>query len=1390
MSEAEQKEAIAARGRAKASITRLKNSLDREALINSPIELVTVKRARLLDAFSDYERLTSKVASLFSSPPATLASDDEEVEDNYILLVAQLDSIINVIRQRDNPQVNATSSSATGVSVKSENLKLPRIVIKTFTVVKQHLAALRNLGEPVDKWDAIIICILSKKIDLPTYRAFQLERNNNESPTILLTQPESNNGNLATFQPTVTAGSASTLAPSITTSSAATTSTSIACAATSQGPTLVQTAFGVIIAGRTQLPARNSDQVTSLFCSKCNDNLSEQLSAFWETEKVPEIFPEKLPEQDYCEKLFRETTKLVDNKYEVSLPTKVPLEQINSELGESFHLALNRFLNLEKRLHMPKNQALFTEYKKFIDQYVDLNHGEYIDINKYDLTKDPVNFVPHHPVIRLEARTTKLRCVFDASMRTNKKVSLNDMLLNGPVVQRDLFDILILFRADKLFFICDIKSMFRCVNLNPAQRSLQNILWRESKNNDIRCIQLNTVTYGMKPSSWLATKCLSDLAERNEHSMPLAASAIRNNTYVDDILVSCSSEQELVQTQSQLVNMLNLGSFHLHKWASNCMLVLESVPKESHYLGEVDLQKDHAFVKTLGIHLDVKSDVFKSTRPEPYNSSNDCKRDILSFISKFYDPLGLIGPVFVRAKVIMQMLWAAHDLNWDSTPPDNIRKVWTDFIDDLSLMEPVVIPRCVKSEQTVANQLIGFADASSVAYGCCLYLRTIDEHDNVRTELLCSKSRISPCKKLLSTARLELNASLLLSGLVKRVHDTLTIKLDIHEIHLFSDSQIVLAWLKTDVAKLLTYVANRVRAIKELTDGYHWHYVNTNDNAADCLSRGLLPQDIAGHAIWWRGPIFLHNKNYIFSEESPMPTDLPELKPDHTSALCLTTTTHDPDLFQIIKKFSTIAKMTRVLAYILRFCNNVKPTSENLKGFLTIVELNKALMLIVKHEQAQFFSDDLSMLRSGKQLKGNLKPLTPFLDGEGIIRVGGRLQNALLPYAAQHPAILPKQSPITNLLIRNEHICLLHAGQKLVLCSLRQRFWIVDGLRTVKKIIHKCIICFRLKATAAAQLMGSLPAARVTASRVFQRVGLDFAGPVSVKNSRIRKPVIGKGYIALFVCFTTKAIHLELCSDLTTECFLACFKRFIARRNLPSEVYCDNASTFKGARNKLAELYRMHASQTHKQTVTSFAAQKGIQFHFIPSYSPVFGGIWESGVKSAKHHLKRVVGKSLLTYEQLNSVLVEIEGVLNARPITAVSNDPEDFSYLSPGHFLTGAPLNTYPEQDVSNKPTNLLRFWSTITCMKQTFWKYWSKHYLNQLQNRPKWQSVTPNVAIDSLVILRSDNSPPLEWPMARVTNLFPGKDGIVRAVEVRLANGHTHNRSITKICVLPIDL
>lgn len=1149
-------------------------------------------------------------------------------------------------------------------------------------------------------------------------------------------------------------------------------------------PSLLHTSLGYIVAGCSSSEANSSNKVVSLFCQECDSSLNDTLSAFWKSEQVPEIFPEKLPEHDYCEKLFDETTKLEGNKFQVSMPLKVPLEQVNSELGESFHLAYERFINLEKRLH--KNTTLFHAYKKFIDEYIQLNHAEVCNINSYNMSKDPVYFLPHHAVIKENAQTTKLRAVFDGSMPTNKKISLNNLLLNGPVVQKDLFEILIAFRLERYFFICDIRMMFRCIELDPTQRSLQNILWRDSPDHDIKCIQLNTVTYGLKSSSYLATRCLIELARRYRDKFPLASSILENNTYVDDVLANNNSEQMLVEMQSQLVQLLALGGFQLHKWASNCNSVLKNVQNDTHNeVTEVILNKQNMCLKALGVSFDIQNDTFKSTCPEPYLSQNDTKRDILSFISKFHDPLGLVGPIFVRAKVIMQSLWAAN-IDWDSAPPDEIRQRWLEFSRNLSQMKPLSMSRCVKPADAISCELIGFADGSSVAHGCCLYLRSIDSQGKVHVHLLCSKSRINPLKKELTIPRVELNAAMLLAKLTRKIHDTIHNTLQVNETYLFSDSQIVLAWLKTDAAKLQTYVANRVRAIGELLHSCHWRYVNTGDNPSDFLSRGLQPQELENNKMWWHGPSFLQDKNYQFSSKSEIPTQLPELKIKEVLN-CAATTINDFNLIDKLKEFSSINKMTRVLAYVFRFCQS---NAVREKGFLKSVELNKALMYIVKHEQEQFYYNDIKSLKNQGNVSGNLKPLAPFLDSSNVMRVGGRLQNASIPYASQHPAILPKGSSITELIIRDEHIKLMHAGQKLLLTSLRQRFWIVDGLRTIKKVIYKCVICFRMKAVATTQLMGSLPAPRVNACRPFQRVGMDFAGPVSVKNSRIRKPVIGKGYILVFVCFVTKAIHLELASDLTTETFLACFRRFIARRNLPSDVHCDNASTFKGARNQLDELYRLMASKSHQHQVQSFASSRGINFHFIPSYSPIFGALWESSVKSVKHHLKHVVAKALLTYEQLNTVLTEIEGILNSRPITAISADPTDFTYLSPGHFLTGAALNTYPEHDVKDKPVNLLRYWYITVNMKQNFWRYWSKQYLCLLQNRPKWRDAKPNVQIGSLVILCSDNTAPLHWPMARVTKLFPGKDNFVRTVEVKTPNGHTHNRCVSKICVLPVDV
>lgn len=551
--------------------------------------------------------------------------------------------------------------------------------------------------------------------------------------------------------------------------------------------------------------------------------------------------------------------------------------------------------------------------------------------------------------------------------------------------------------------------------------------------------------------------------------------------------------------------------------------------------------------------------------------------------------------------------------------------------------------------------------------------------------------------------------------------------------------------------------------------------------------------------LWWRGPAFLYSREYQLPENNNIlpPNDLPEVKTGGSgdsacsSSMVCTGTNSAPLCLSFLERYSDLGKMQRVLAYVLRFCSNLRSvTNKNQNNYLSSEELNISLLLIVKYEQQKYFASEIEMLKQNKPLKGCLSSVNAYCDNRGLLRTGGRLDCATIPFSQRHPVILPNKSQVTEMIIRNEHIKNLHAGQKLTLSSINQKFWIINGIREIKKIIHKCLTCFKLKAKAAEQLMGSLPQDRVNVSRPFQKVGLDFAGPQELKQSRLRRTLVTKGYICVFVCFATKAVHLELTSSLTTAAFLASLKRFIARRGLPSDIYCDNASTFKGARNQLNELFKLQSSGEHRGQVQSFAAQQGINFHFIPSYSPVFGGLWEAAVKSTKHHLKRVMMKALLTYEELSTVLAQIESVLNSRPLTPMSTDINDYTYLTPGHFLIGTALNTYPERNVVDVPINRLNFWNICCNMYQHFWKVWSRQYLNVLQCRPKWKKSLPNVQVGSLVILIDNNLQPLYWPMARVINVFPGSDNKVRAVEVRTPNGHTHRRSITKICLLPIDI
>ncbi|XP_066585884.1 uncharacterized protein [Prorops nasuta] len=317
--------------------------------------------------------------------------------------------------------------------------------------------------------------------------------------------------------------------------------------------------------------------------------------------------------------------------------------------------------------------------------------------------------------------------------------------------------------------------------------------------------------------------------------------------------------------------------------------------------------------------------------------------------------------------------------------------------------------------------------------------------------------------------------------------------------------------------------------------------------------------------------------------------------------------------------------------------------------------------------------------------------------------------------------------------------------------------------------------------------MGDLPSCRMSKSFPFSYTGVDFCGPFFIKKKKYRNQKRIKIYVSVFICMSVKPVHLELVSDLTADGFIAALRRFTSRRGIPNHLYSDNGSNFVGAKNQLTEVYDMFNSESDKEKFKMFAQKNQIQWHFISPAASHFGGLWESSVKIFKYHLYRVVGDSLSTYEEFHTLTTEIEGVLNSRPITSLSSDPNDLEALSPGHFLTGRPITFIPQENLEAIPENRLSKWQHIYKVSQDFWKRWSSEYLNELQVKGKWWKDGVNIKTGELVLIKNKNLPCSQWMMGRVLKTHPGHDGVVRAVTLRTTSGELQ-RAVNYICPLPM--
>ena len=583
-------------------------------------------------------------------------------------------------------------------------------------------------------------------------------------------------------------------------------------------------------------------------------------------------------------------------------------------------------------------------------------------------------------------------------------------------------------------------------------------------------------------------------------------------------------------------------------------------------------------------------------------------------------------------------------------------------------------------------------------------------------------------------------------------------------------------------------MSNRIAKIQKLTASCEWAHVASQDNPADLVSRGQTPQEFLDSHIWRVGPHWLSLEDTRWPQKLKFASSKVSVKRSNVdSPVCMTLTIRETNL---LEKYSSMEKLTRVIANLLRFVHNVKNKKDELHGPLSQAELAASNQIIIRLVQSAAFSKEIKSLKLGEKIdaKSRLIPLNPFIDNQGILRVGGRLTHSELPEEQKHPILLPASHHITRLVIRDEHLRLKHAGTQATLYSVRENYWPLDGRNVTRKIIYDCVPCFRVKPRDPNYIMGNLPLARVSLSRPFLNVGVDFCGPLYIKEKRFRNRNKIKVYVAVFVCMGSKAVHLELVSNLTTEAFIASLKRLFSRRGKSKTIYSDNGTNFVGASRELVELYKCLESDKINKEMQKYLESEKITWEFIPPNSPHFGGLWEAAVKSFKHHLLRTVGDTLLTFEQLETYIIEIEAIMNSRPLSPMSSDPNDFHPLTPGHFLIGGPLTSFPQMDLKTTTSNHLSDWQHAQKMRQHFWSRWQKEYLNQLIVRSKWQSNNNHeIKLGTLVVIKDDNAPPLQWTLGRITAIHPGTDGVIRVATVKTVKGE-YKRCIKRLCPLPI--
>lgn len=1087
---------------------------------------------------------------------------------------------------------------------------------------------------------------------------------------------------------------------------------------------------------------------------------------------------------EFLEIMEREFHKDEDNHWTAPLPFRTPRVRLPNNKPEAYRRA-KTFENSLKR-----DPTKLQHSVEFMGNLIEKGYCEPAPPLQ---DEEECWFLPlfgvYHP-----KKKDKIRIVFDSSSKF-EGVSLNNVLMTGPDSTNNLTGILLRFRRESVAVTGDIEQMFYQFRVNVKHRNYLRFFWYEENDFSRPLVEYRMCVhvFGNSPSPAVATFGLRKTAHvaTEEYNMDVV-NFVNNNFYVDDGLTSVPTDLEavnLIQNTQQVLQ--KEGNLRFHKIASNSVEVLKCFPKEdlANDLKHSKIDADSLPVqRSLGLCWNLKDDCFIfQMSQDKVNRQCYTKRRVLSVINSLFDPLGFLAPFTLRGKLLLRDITSKVN-DWDEPLPDHLCKEWEKWIQSLPCLESLMIPRVYFSQVKFSSdsQLHVFCDASDKAIASVAYLRTVTNDENVHIAYVFGKTKVAP-KHGHTIPRLELCASVLGVEIAEFVCRELAISADM--ITFYTDSKVVLGYITNKTRRFYVYVQNRVSRILKFSKPIQWMYIETDNNPADFGTRGIDSSDLQ-NCSWLTGQPLLNIDFEDNSQQYPLfnSENDPEIRPQIRSM---------KTYFRIgtsrYEKFSTWRKLvvavSLLICFLKRFKNN-NVTNNNDLSCKTEDIKSITQEVIIKQVQNEMFHKEVECLTNLKKLSkdSHILNLTPFLDEKGILRVGGRLKSSQLPINEKHPILIPGRSHIALLLVRHYHEEVHHQGRHITEGAVRTAgYWITGGRRLIANLIFKCVICRKLRGKFSKQMMSDLPSDRTSQAPPFTYVGIDVFGPWNVVTRRTRGgSATSKRWAVLFTCLSIRAIHIELIEEMSSSAFINALRRFVSIRGSAKIYRSDRGTNFIGATDDL----HINAINVEDKTVRNFLYDSNSTWIFNPPHASHMGGAWERMIGITRRILDAILLENKhkhLTHDVLSTFMAEVCAIINARPITPVSTDPEDPFILTPSILLTqktsSSAVDTFQHLDVKDMYKSQ---WKCVQVLAEIFWKRWKSQYLSQLQYRRIWQDKSNNLKKGDVVLLKDKSVVRNEWPVGLVTDVYKSDDGLVRKCAVKVMKDGRSSQYIRPIVEL----